>query len=190
MSTGTLVYIVGASGAGKDSLLSFARPRLSDRRIVFAHRYITRPCSGPTEIHVPLTPAEFSLRLRHGLFALYWDSHGVRYGIGREIDGWLSAGLTVVVNGSRAAVPHLLDRYPAPLVVMITASVDTLRRRLIARGRETACDIEERLAGAGRVPEGLAGWHVVANDGPLDQGGAQLVALLRETAPPLPDPMP
>jgi len=73
--------------------------------------------------------------------------------------------------------------------VMITASLDTLRRRLIARGREAGADVEERLAGANRVPDGPADWHVIDNDGPLDQGGSRLVALLRQTASPLSAPL-
>ena len=41
--SGRLVYVMGPSGAGKDSLLSFARSALADEPVVFAHRYITRP---------------------------------------------------------------------------------------------------------------------------------------------------
>jgi ribose 1,5-bisphosphokinase len=81
--SGRLVYLIGASGAGKDSLMSFARDRLPRTApIVFAHRYITRPHGAGGEDYVPLDEIEFERRLRHGCFAMAWRSHGLRYGIG------------------------------------------------------------------------------------------------------------
>jgi ribose 1,5-bisphosphokinase PhnN len=58
---GRLIYVMGPSGAGKDSLLGFARDRLKAEPILFAHRYITRP-SGNGEAHVELTVEEFEVR--------------------------------------------------------------------------------------------------------------------------------
>ncbi|WP_245601050.1 nucleoside/nucleotide kinase family protein [Marinobacterium jannaschii] len=44
--TGTLFYLVGASGAGKDSLLEGVRQRLRPEHYCYvAHRYITRPAA-------------------------------------------------------------------------------------------------------------------------------------------------
>jgi ribose 1,5-bisphosphokinase len=180
MENGRFIYVVGASGAGKDTLLSFARAQLAEQPIAFAHRYITRPIVGSGEIHIPLTWAEFALRLDRDLFALHWDSHGLRYGIGREIDLWLARGMTVVVNGSRAALPLALSLYPESSVVMITASPETLRRRLEARGRETRPDIEERLAGAKAYPQDIPNMTCIDNDGPVEQGGMRLAAFFQK----------
>jgi ribose 1,5-bisphosphokinase len=88
---GRLIYVMGPSGAGKDSLLDFARNRLQAEPILFAHRYITRP-SGNGEAHVELSVEEFEARSTLGLFALEWSSHGLRYGIGIELDAWLERG--------------------------------------------------------------------------------------------------
>ena len=50
---GALVYVMGPSGAGKDSVLERARAMLSaDQPIAFAHRYITRPPDIGGENHV------------------------------------------------------------------------------------------------------------------------------------------
>ncbi len=99
---GSLVYVMGPSGAGKDSVLSRARALLPpEAPVVFAHRYITRPADTGGENHVAVTRAEFAMRRAHGLFAYHWGAHGNDYGVGREIHDWRAAGLTVVVSGSR-----------------------------------------------------------------------------------------
>ena len=103
MVEGTLFYVVGASGSGKDSLMRYGRQRLAgDSNVIFAHRYITRPVELHGENHVALTDSEFDARLAAGFFAMNWSSHGLRYGIGREINLWLAKGCNVVMNGSRA----------------------------------------------------------------------------------------
>src|SRR5476649_323603 len=99
---GPLVYVMGPSGAGKDSVLNRARTLLAEKApVVFAHRYITRPAEAGGENHIELSPTEFGLRRTHGLFAFHWRAHGNEYGIGREVYSWRRAGLTVVVSGSR-----------------------------------------------------------------------------------------
>jgi ribose 1,5-bisphosphokinase len=65
-----LFYVMGPSGAGKDSVLRGARAQLEPAdRIVFAHRYITR-APEPSENHIALSPEEFALRDEAGLFAM------------------------------------------------------------------------------------------------------------------------
>lgn len=83
MAEGRLFYVIGPSGSGKDSLMRYARASLAgDPSVVFAHRYITRPMELHGENHVALTETEFDARLAAGLFAMHWESHGLRYGIG------------------------------------------------------------------------------------------------------------
>jgi ribose 1,5-bisphosphokinase len=55
MSNGRLIYLVGASGAGKDSVLARMRALLQPTdRLVVAHRYITRASDAGGESHVAL----------------------------------------------------------------------------------------------------------------------------------------
>jgi ribose 1,5-bisphosphokinase len=180
-----LIYVMGPSGCGKDSLLRYARERLAgDAAVVFAHRYITRAAAAGGENHVELTPAEFSTRLRNSLFALTWESHGHAYGVGIEIDQWLSRGATVVVNGSREYLAEAKRRYPDLLAVAIEAPAEMLLARLLARGREDHAAIQSRLdrhrAMPGTAPDGA----VIANDGLLELAGEALVALVRSHAGP------
>src|SRR5262245_3262756 len=139
---------MGPSGAGKDTLLRYARTRLDGRAIMFAHRYITRPPREHGENHVALSPAEFALLRARGGFALDWAAHDMLYGIGIEMRTWLAAGLCVVVSGSRAEWPNAVAALPGMLPVLITAQPDVLASRLGARGREDREAIDARLARA------------------------------------------
>ncbi|KAA5604910.1 phosphonate metabolism protein/1,5-bisphosphokinase (PRPP-forming) PhnN [Roseospira marina] len=183
---GGLVYVVGASGVGKDTLIDWAKRRINsdcpDLPIVFAHRYITRANSVQGEIHVPLQPAEFRTRETAGLFALTWESLGDRYAIGTEIDAWRAAGLTVVVNGSRLHLPVAAERYPDLRPVLITATPDMIRRRLQSRGREDSAAIEARLQRSQALTVRHPALARVDNSGPVEAGGARLMALLQAVA--------
>ena len=179
--TGRLIYVMGPSGAGKDSLLGFARQRIG-AHVMFAHRYITRPVAD-SENHIALTGEEFATRLKNGLFSLHWESHELRYGIGIEIDAWLERGMCVVVNGSRQHVGHALERYPQVRLIHIDAKPAVLAARLALRGREGAAQIEARLARRPGflVPEG-AGLVTIDNSGLLDDAGQRLLEAIGQGA--------
>ncbi|KVE28067.1 ribose-phosphate pyrophosphokinase [Burkholderia singularis] len=173
---------MGPSGAGKDSVLAYARQRVQRAPVTFAHRYITRARDGH-ENHVELSRDEFAARARFGCFAFEWASHGLRYGIGIEIDAWLAAGCVVVVNGSRAQLEAALARYPRMRVAHVDAAPHVLAKRLAARGRETADEIDARLARSVEwtVPAGTA-LTAIDNSGPLEAAGTALIELLRSLA--------
>lgn len=177
---GHLFYVVGPSGAGKDTVLATARAKLAGRAfIAVAHRYITRASDSGSENHVALTPMEFALRDRAGLFAMQWDSNGHRYGIGLEIHQWLDAGVSVLVNGSRGYLPEAMRFFPDLKLVLITASVETLRLRLLARGREDQTAIASRLERAlafGRLARSPD--LEILNDSGAEEAGERLVAFI------------
>jgi ribose 1,5-bisphosphokinase len=176
---GRLIYVMGPSGAGKDSLLHFARGRVGAANVVFAHRYITRT-GGNGENHIALTVEEFEARSALGLFALEWSSHTLRYGIGIELDQWLSRGCTVIVNGSRQHLANALDRYPHAEVVHVDAAPDILAARLGARARETAEQVAARLARRApfALPDGTR-LTTIDNSGALDAAGHAFVEVVR-----------
>jgi ribose 1,5-bisphosphokinase len=176
---GRLIYVVGPSGAGKDSLLHFAREHVAGTSVVFAHRYITRE-TGHNENHIALTREEFDARSARGLFALEWSSHELHYGIGIEIDAWLARGCTVVVNGSRAYLSRALKRYQHLEVVHVHAAPDILAARLSARGRETREQVEARLARQApfALPDGAHLTHI-DNSGLLEEAGLAFVNVLK-----------
>lgn len=180
MISNNLVYVIGPSGVGKDAILSAARAQLDGQgEVIFAHRYITRDAEAGGENHIWVSPAEFEQRRRLGLWALDWESHAYLYGVGVEIDAWLAAGATVVLNGSRGALDSAAARYPNLLPVLIEASAEVLRQRLQKRGRETAGEIEERLKRTAALPD-LAHPRLqrIDNNGPLENAVQQFVGLL------------
>ena len=169
---------MGPSGAGKDSVLRFARHALAPGlKVAFAHRYITRPMDPSGENHIALSSEEFDLRRAAGLFTFHWHAHGVSYGIGTEIESWRGAGFVVVVSGSREHFQGLrrdaLDIRP----VLITAPPALLERRLINRGRDSASSVTARLERGGAYGA-IENALVIENSGPLSEAGGRLAAFL------------
>jgi ribose 1,5-bisphosphokinase len=180
--SGTFVAVVGPSGAGKDSLIGFARQRLAgDGRVRFVRRVVTRPADGGSEDHDSMAPADFARAEVAGQFALSWAAHGLHYGLPVTLDDDIAAGRVVVANLSRGMIPALLERYPDALVVNVTAERDVIAKRLASRGRETAESIQNRLDRS--VATGLPASTVeIDNSGALDVAGAQFTRLLRDVA--------
>lgn len=179
MNHGRLYYVVGPSGAGKDSVLAWVRQHAATRGVLCAHRYITRPAHAGGENHVALSEEEFRSREQRGLFALSWQAHGLHYGIGSEVLHWLGHGLHVLVNGSRAALPLARERFDNLQVVLITASAECIAQRLALRGRETQADIAARLRRAEdySAPPGCL---VIRNESSVAEAGAMLLQAICE----------
>ncbi|WP_270934259.1 phosphonate metabolism protein/1,5-bisphosphokinase (PRPP-forming) PhnN [Falsiroseomonas oryzae] len=171
-----LVGVVGPSGAGKDTLLSGARAALAGTPAIrFVRRTITRPAEPGGEDHLPATPAEFH-RLRDlGGFALWWDAHGLLYGIPADIVADMQWGL-VVANLSRGVLAEAHRRFPLT-VIEVTAPPELRASRLAARGREDAGAVAARLGRQAPIPPGIAHRRIV-NDGGIAQGVARMVDLL------------
>jgi ribose 1,5-bisphosphokinase len=163
--------------------MSYARNCLANEsQVVFAHRYITRAADAGGENHVALTQVEFDSRLRAGLMAMHWESHGHAYGLGIEVNQWLAKGITVVVNGSREYLETAAQRYPELVPVWVEVSPGILRTRLQARGRESDDEIEKRLARAPKSQPLSRRGEVVRNDAELGVAGEALVTLIRRSA--------
>lgn len=171
-----LVYLMGASGVGKDTLLAAARSRHPEWLV--AHRYVTRE-SGASENSVALSVEEFAVRRRAGLFCLSWEAHGLCYGLGIELEAWLGRDAIVLVNGSRRALPDARCRFGERLLpVLVTAPEALLRQRLLTRGREGPEAIEARLARHRRLTASLPEVVRIDNAGTPEASLAALARLL------------
>ncbi|GGI32667.1 phosphonate metabolism protein/1,5-bisphosphokinase (PRPP-forming) PhnN [Bradyrhizobium guangdongense] len=175
---GRLVLVVGASGAGKDTLLRLAQAACADdRNIVFPRRIVTR-ASSADEDNIAVSPDEFARAREHGDFAVHWDAHGHAYALPLEINDDIRAGRTVVVNVSRTVISALRRAYANVVVVVITAPPDVLAQRLAARARHSDGNIAERLSRS--VDDSSANADVtILNAGSADYHGRQLVRVIR-----------
>lgn len=177
--TQRLIYVVGPSGAGKDSVLQALHERwLGAPAAHWARRTITRSAEAGGEQHESVSESVFDSLRQSGRLAMSWQANGLHYGIRDTELAPLSLGHCVFVNGSRAHVGTVLRQWPEATLVHITASADLLLQRLKARQRESVQAITDRLAR--RVDEDLpAGAIRIANDGPLESAVEMLHAALR-----------
>ena len=167
-----LLVVVGPSGAGKDTVMAAWRRRAIElgKSLHIAQRAITRPALAGGEAHEALSDEHWQAACDGGAFAVHWRANGLAYGVRtRELQA-LTAG-TVLLNGSRAALPAIRASAPRCRVVHITASAAVLAERLRARGREDAHAIEHRLARTASVSADFT----LSNDGSVAQSVAALM---------------
>lgn len=168
--SGTFFFVVGPSGAGKDSLIDGARAALAKDQFVFARRTITRPRGSPGEDHEACTETEFQTRLSQNGFLITWQAHGLHYGLPSALLDEIKQGRHVIANGSRAMVAALREKIPALVVLEVNAPKNILEQRLASRGRETPGDVARRLNRTVMdYPPGQCVLRVM-NDGTLENG--------------------
>ncbi|MFT4506162.1 phosphonate metabolism protein/1,5-bisphosphokinase (PRPP-forming) PhnN [Caballeronia sp. 15711] len=185
MSDGIFFFVVGPSGAGKDSLIDGAREVLSD--FVFARRVVTRPHGSPGEDHEALNETEFARLDGQGEFLITWSAHGLRYGLRRELLHPISRGQHVIANGSRAMIDELSRRVPRLVIVEVSAPASVLAARILGRGRETPDEVLKRVTRQVEPTSADVEVLKVLNDGTLEQGIERFVAALgRATQPAAP----
>ncbi|MGS2716628.1 ribose 1,5-bisphosphokinase [Eionea flava] len=185
-----IFYVVGASGSGKDSILrAFQKKNIQqslkdDNRlpIVIAHRYITRP-SDNDENAIFLSEKEFISRQCYSFFAFHWQANNLHYGIGKEIDICLKAGISVIINGSRAYLETATSLYPHQLhSVLIDVPDVILEQRLKQRSRETVEAIEQRMQRHKQLKKGVmkdtAIDSLIVNDTTVDAAAKQLQSII------------
>ena len=170
--TGRWVFVCGPSGAGKDSLISWAAQHLVQRSdVVFSRRMVTRP-SFPGAEHEEVSRPKMAQLLGSGGLVWCWEANGLHYGIAAHYAAQVAAGRVVVVNGSRA---HALGLHAQPQVrvVQVLAEAGQLAERLAQRGREAAPDVARRLERNALFPE-LRAHCTIVNESTLASAGQTL----------------
>jgi len=144
-AAGRLYFIVGPSGAGKDTLLHWVKENLpANAPLEFARRAITRPAHG-SEVHEVLNQEAYWQAAAAGHFCMQWQANDLCYGIRRNVEAKLKCGQDVVVNGSREYLPQLRQRFPDARIVWIMADPEQIRQRMEKRQRESGAALLNRL---------------------------------------------
>ena len=181
--TGTLFLLDGASCSGKSTLVDrlTADPAFLD----LVPRYSTRERRLDDQRrreYIFVSHETFRERATVGAFIEYKDfQFGMSYGL-----PWVEAfepllqqraALGVINLGNVEYVKTLL---PEAVTILVDASLDTIRHRLIARGVNTSEQIDERLSNAARVQQYRKFYdYVVTNeDGVLHEAEAFLRSLV------------
>jgi ribose 1,5-bisphosphokinase len=175
---GTLLLVVGPSGAGKDTIIAIAQDLLAARAdVVFPRRIVTRAPSA-AETNGQLSSDAFDEAIRHRAFAVWWQAHGHSYGLPASIDDDIRAGATVVCNVSRAIVPELRRKYRQCAVVLVDAPRDIRAARIAARRRSSDGEVATRLDRPSLNAHALAPDLVIMNVGDARDGGRRLAEMI------------
>jgi guanylate kinase len=153
---GTLFLLDGASSSGKSTLVD--RLTGDPRFLELVPRYCTRERrrddAGRRE-YLFIAHDAFRERANAGAFIEYRDfQFGMSYGL-----PWAEAMMPLLAGRAALGVINLGNveyvkaLLPEAVTVLVDASLDTIRRRLVARGVNTPEQIDERLGNAARVQE-------------------------------------
>ena len=153
---GTLFLLDGASCSGKSTLVD--RLTADPAFLELVPRYCTRERRTDDQRrreYIFVGHDDFRARAAAGGFIEYRDfQFGMSYGL-----PWAEA-LTPPLEGRAALsvinlgnVEHVKTLLPEAVTILVDASLETIRRRLVSRGVNNQEQIEERLGNAARVQE-------------------------------------
>jgi len=176
---GVLVVIVGPSGSGKDTLISWLREKLEGRpEYLFVRRTVTREADADLEDHDTMSVAQFEAAAEAGRFAVTWTAHGLQYGLPASAHDHIRRGGVAIANGSRQALPAIRKRFSRLRVIHLTVDPDILAERLAVRGRESAGEVSARLDRAAIDHDLGPDVCEVDNSGSVEEAGNRILRLI------------
>ena len=179
---GQIIYVMGPSGAGKDSLMKWVlQNKSSSMNFYWAKRIVTRnrPKGEGTDEYVSLE--SFEKLLSNQILAMHWSAYDIHYGISKSELLCIEPNTMVFINGSRAYLSRAIELYPKLCAIHITASTNTLEQRLNQRERESKDKILERLSRPQLTrPEVDVPWLEVLNEDNVEDGGAKILSFLND----------
>lgn len=140
MQNSVIILIVGASGAGKDSLLNIAKKHFKDNASFnFVQRFIDRiPDNNEKNFFIDTA----SFNLLDNFFISKWEANAHHYGIPKH---FIKPNCINIISISREAIKDFESKFKNVYVIEIYVPLSLLKQRLEARGREDSNQIEHRL---------------------------------------------
>ena len=178
---GMLVVVSSPSGGGKGTLIQrvlSALPGLSYSVSYTTRRPRSNEANGREYFFVSVD--QFEEMVRRGDFLESANVHGYLYGTSREqVERERAAGhdiiLEIDVQGGTSIRRLVAD---AVTVFILPPSFAVLRQRLIARGTDSADDLERRLRGAPAEVEQYQDFQYIILNDDVDRASAQLAAVI------------
>jgi guanylate kinase len=183
-----LVIISAPSGAGKDTVIERLVPKKLDDAVVYVTATSRKPRPGeiPGKHYYFYSPENFREEIEEGNFLEWSMVHGEFKGVRRDVLGeTLQNHRIVIVKPDPQGMRKIKSQLPEALTIFIMPpSVESLRRRLVARGTETPEQREIRLRNAeiemAAAPE--YDYVVVNEDGKIDETADQIAEIIRKEA--------
>jgi len=178
---GRPLVISAPSGAGKSTLIR--RLRELDPGLGFSVSHTTRPPRqgerDGVEYHF-VDEARFRAMVQTGAFAEWAEVHGNLYGTSYSaLEEELGRGRDVILDIDVQGALLLAQQLPEAVLIFIRPpSLEELRRRLEARGTDSAEVIERRLRNAADEMGQLHRYHHVVINDRLERAAAELAAVI------------
>ncbi len=177
---GTILIVVAPSGAGKTSLVRALME--ARRRIRHSVSFTTRPPrqgERDGEDYCFISEAEFRQRRLAGEFLEWAEVHGNLYGTSRKwIDEQTAAGADIVLEIDWQGARQVRSLYPDAISIFIAPpSLDILKERLQARGKDAPEVIERRLAAARNELEHAGEFQYIIVNQEFTEASRQLLCI-------------
>jgi guanylate kinase len=177
---GTILIVVAPSGAGKTSLVRALMEARS--RIRHSVSFTTRPPregERDGEDYCFISAEEFRRRRLAGEFLEWAEVHGNLYGTSRRwIDEQTAAGADIVLEIDWQGARQVTSLYPDAISIFIAPpSLDILKQRLQARGKDAPEVIERRLAAARNELEHAAEFQYIIVNQEFNDACRQLLCI-------------
>ena len=165
-----LVFVVGRSGSGKDTIMRNVASALllDDIPVYILQRHITRP-PDKTENSLYVSEEEFSQKKSQKEYILSWFVYDNSYGCPRiPLEESLRKGELALANVSRSILYDAKEKYPQSKIVQIVVPDKVAETRIKNRGREDSKHLVDRLIRMRKKIDMPFADKIIENEGDLD----------------------
>lgn len=177
-----LVFVVGISGSGKDTIMRNVADTLllEDIPVNILQRNVTR-LPDKTEESLYISEEEFLQRKSEKEFTLSWFVYNNWYGCPCALlEEPLQRGEIVLVNVSRNILHEAREKYPQSKIVLIEVPIKIAEKRVKTRGRETYNHLVERFTRMQEEFDMPTPDKIILNDGDLENAIHELSHYLKQ----------